>query len=208
VEPPAPERLIKSGLPTEAMVASVLVAKYGWNLPLYRQAKMLAAQGLDLDRSTLAFWVGYAAAELTPLYERLKANLLTSAKLAVDETWVPVLDPGRGKTKTGYFWTMARDNRPWAGADPPAVTYTYAPGRGGEHLEALLATYRGVVQCDGYAPYKNLPADRITIAFLLEPLEARVLQGRRAKRCANRHRSRGADRPDLCCRKGGSRRQR
>src|ERR1700686_4344087 len=95
VEAPAPEHLIKSGLPTEAMVASVLVTKYGWHLPLYRQAKMLAAQGLDLGRSTLAFWVGYAAAELTPLYELLKADLLTSANLAVDETPVPVLDPGR-----------------------------------------------------------------------------------------------------------------
>jgi transposase len=165
VEAPAPEHLIKSGLPTEAMVASVLVAKYGWHLPLYRQAKMLAAQGLDLDRSTLAFWVGYAAAELMPLYERLKATLLTSAKLAVDETPVPVLDPGRGKTKTGYFWAIARDDRPWGGTDPPAVAYTYAPGRGGEHLEKLLANYRGIVQCDGYAPYKKLPAERITVAF-------------------------------------------
>jgi transposase len=166
VEAPAPEHLIKSGLPTEAMVAYVLVAKYGWHLPLYRhQAKMLAAQGLDLDRSTLAFWVGYAAAELMPLYERLKATLLTSAKLAVDETPVPVLDPGRGKTKTGYFWSIARDDRPWGGTDPPAVAYTYAPGRGGEHLEELLANYRGIVQCDGYAPYKKLPAERITVAF-------------------------------------------
>ena len=147
------------------MVASVLVAKYGWHLPLYRQAKMLAAQGLDLDRSTLAFWVGYAAAELVPLYEWLKANLLTSAKLAVDETPVPVLDPGRGQTKTGYFWAIARDDRPWGGTDPPAVVYTYAPGRGGEHLDKLLADYRGIVQCDGYAPYKKLPADRITVAF-------------------------------------------
>ena len=159
------EHLIKSGLPTEAMVASVLVAKYGWHLPLYRQAKMLASQGIELDRSTLAFWVGYAAAELMPLYERLKANLLASAKLAVDETPVPVLDPGRGKTKTGYFWAIARDDRPWGGTDPPAVVYTYAPGRGGEHLEKLLANYRGIVQCDGYAPYKKLPADRITVAF-------------------------------------------
>jgi transposase len=145
-----PEHLIKSGLPTETMVVAVLVAKYGWHLPLYRQAKMLAAQGLDLDRSTLAFWVGYAAAELTPLYERLKANLLISVKLAVDETSVPVLDPGRGQTKTGYFWAIARDDRPWGGRDPPAVVYTYAPGRGGEHLEKLLATYRSIVQCDGY----------------------------------------------------------
>jgi transposase len=165
VQAPAPEHVIKSGIPTEAMVASILVAKYGWHLPLYRQAKMLQSQGIELDRSTLAFWVGYAAAELMPLYELLKQNLLTSAKLAVDETPVPVLDPGRGKTKTGYFWAMARDDRPWGGHDPPAVFYSYAPGRGGEHLENLLGNYRGVVQCDGYAPYKNLPRDRITIAF-------------------------------------------
>ena len=165
VEAPAPEHLIKSGIPTEGMVASVLVAKYGWHLPLYRQAKMLAAQGIDLDRSTLAFWVGYAAAELMPLYERLKENLLASAKLAVDETPVPVLDPGRGKTKKGYFWAMARDDRPFNGTDPPAVVYTYAPGRGGEHLENLLGNYRGIVQCDGYAPYKKLPANRIVVAF-------------------------------------------
>ncbi|MBY0317903.1 MAG: IS66 family transposase [Reyranella sp.] len=162
---PAPEHLIRSGLPTEALVASVVVSKYGWHLPLYRQARMLTTQGIDVDRSTLAFWVGYAAAELTPLYQRLKQTLLGSAKLAVDETPVPVLDPGRGKTKTGYFWTMARDDRPWAGADPPAVVYTYAPGRGGEHLQVLLGSYRGIVQCDGYAPYKKLPADRIALAF-------------------------------------------
>jgi transposase len=162
---PAKEHLIKSGLPTEAMVAAVLVAKYGWHLPLYRQAKMLLSQGIEIDRSTLCFWVGYAAGELMPLYERLKANLLSCAKLAVDETPVPVLDPGRGKTKTGWFWAMARDERPWGGTDPPAVVYTYAPGRGGEHLDKLLASYCGIVQCDGYAPYKKLPQNRITLAF-------------------------------------------
>jgi len=165
VQSPAPEHLIKSGLPTEAMVASVLVAKYGWHLPLYRQEKMLSCQGIEIDRSTLAFWVGYAAAELMPLYERLKGNLLSSARIAVDETPVPVLDPGRGKTKTGYFWSMARDDRPFGGKDPPCVVYTYAPGRGGVHLQNLLAGYRGIVQCDGYAPYKKLPIDRITTAF-------------------------------------------
>jgi transposase len=162
---PAPEHLIKSGVPTEAMVASVVVAKYGWHLPLYRQEKMLLMQGIEIDRSTLAFWVGYAAAELMPLYERLKEQLLTSARLAVDETPVPVLDPGRGRTKTGYFWSMARDGRPFGGKDPPAVAYTYAPGRGGTHLETLLKDYRGIVQCDGYAPYKKLPKERITTAF-------------------------------------------
>src|ERR1700733_4066533 len=161
----APEHLIKSGLPTEAMVASVIVAKYGWHLPLYRQSKMLSMQGIDIDRSTLAFWVGYAAAELAPLYERLKEHLLSSSRLAVDETPVPVLDPGRGRTKTGYFWSMARDDRPFGGTGPPAVAYTYAPGRGAVHLHTLLRDYRGIVQCDGYAPYKQLPDDAITLAF-------------------------------------------
>ena len=165
VQENAPEHLITSGLPTEAMVASVLVAKYGWHLPLYRQAKMLSTQGIDIDRSTLAFWVGYAAAELAPLYERLKEHLLSSSRLAVDETPVPVLDPGRGRTKTGYFWSMARDDRPFGGTDPPAVAYTYAPGRGAVHLHTLLKGYRGIVQCDGYAPYKQLPDDAITLAF-------------------------------------------
>jgi transposase len=165
VQENAAEHLIESGLPTEAMVASVPVAKYGWHVPLYRQEKMLLAQGIEIDRSTLAFWVGYAAAELAPLYERLKENLLTSARLAVDETPVPVLDPGRGRTKTGYFWSMARDDRPFGGTDPPAVAYTYAPGRGGVHLYTLLRDYRGIVQCDGYAPYKKLREDRITLAF-------------------------------------------
>jgi transposase len=165
VQAAAPGHLIQSGLPTEGMVASVLVAKYGWHLPLYRQEKMLAVQGIEIDRSTLAFWVGYAAAELMPLYERLKENLLSSARLAVDETPVPVLDPGRGRTKTGYFWSMARDDRPFGGTDPPAVAYTYAPGRGGVHLHTLLKDYRGIVQCDGYAPYKKLPKEHITLAF-------------------------------------------
>ena len=91
VQASAPERLIKGGLPTEAMVASVLVSKYAWHLPLYRQAQMLAAQGLDIKRSTLAFWVGYDAAELRPVYDRLRELILTSAKIAVDETKAPVV---------------------------------------------------------------------------------------------------------------------
>lgn len=164
VQAEAPEHLIKSGIPTEALVASVLVAKYAWHLPLYRQAKMLSVAGIAIDRSTLAFWVGYAAAELEPVYDTLKRHVLSAPKIAVDETPVPVLDPGRGKTKTGYFWSMARDDRPWCGSNVPAVVYTYAPGRGGEYLDALLADYRGIVQCDGYAPYKNLPPERIMLA--------------------------------------------
>ena len=169
VQAPAPERLIKGGLPTEAMVASVLVAKYAWHLPLYRQAQMLFAQGLDIKRSILAFWVGYAAAELMPVYRRLRELILTSGKIAVDETVAPVLDPGRGRTKKGYFWAIARDDRSWGGSDPPAIAYSYAPGRGAVHGLKLLDGYRGIVQCDGYAAYKTIadkaPGEAITLAF-------------------------------------------
>src|SRR4051794_12673583 len=142
--------------PTEAMVAHVLVARYADHLPLYRQAQMMARQGVEIDRSTLAFWVGYAAAEIAPVVGRLKEIVLASAKLFADETVVPVLDPGRGKTKQGYFWAIARDDRPWGGKDPPAVVYSYAPGRGHAHGRALLGAYRGILQCDGYAAYKKL----------------------------------------------------
>jgi transposase len=152
----APERLIKGGLPTEAMVAQVLVGKYAWYLPLYRQAQMLASQGIEIDRSTLAGWVGYAAAELAPVAERLHQILLSSPKIAVDETPAPVLDPGRGRTKKGYFWAIARDDRPWGGSDPPGVSYTYAPGRGAEQGLKPLAGYRGIIQCDGYSVYKQM----------------------------------------------------
>ncbi len=170
VQAPAPERLIKGGLPTEAMVAYVLVAKYAWHLPLYRQAQMLLCQGIAIERATLAFWVGYAAAELKPLYLRLRELILGSVKIAVDETVAPVLDPGRGRTKKGYFWAIARDDRSWGGTDPPAVAYTYAPGRGAVHALKLLETYRGIVQCDGYAAYKTVAdkaraGDAITLAF-------------------------------------------
>jgi transposase len=169
VQAPAPERLIKGGLPTEAMVAYVLVAKYAWHLPLYRQAQMLLAQGIDIKRAILAFWVGYAAAELKPLYVRLRELILASAKIAIDETVVPVLDPGRGRTKKGYFWAIARDDRPWSGSDPPAVAFSYAPGRGAVHALKLLEHYHGVVQCDGYAAYKNVAdaacGEAITLAF-------------------------------------------
>jgi transposase len=157
VQAPAPERLIRSGLPTEALVAHVLVSKYAWHLPLYRQAQILLAHGIEIERSVLAFWVGYAAAELMPLWRRLREILLGSPLLFVDETRAPVLDPGRGRTKTGYFWSIARDDRAWRGdTGPPAVAYTYAPGRGAEHAMTLLAGYRGVVQCDGYAAYKQV----------------------------------------------------
>ncbi len=131
---------------------------------------MLRSQGIAIERATLAFWVGYAAAELKPLYHRLCEHILGAQKIAVDETVAPVLDPGRGQTKKGYFWAIARDDRPWGGTDPPAVAYRYAPGRGAVHALKLLSGYRGIVQCDGYAAYKNVAdhartGDAITLAF-------------------------------------------
>ena len=153
---PAPPRLIEGGLPTEALVADIVVSKYAWHLPLYRQAQMMAAEGIAIDRSTLAHWVGFAAFELMPVYDRLVAYLKSSSKLFADETRCPVLDPGRGKTKTGYLWALARDDRPWGGTDPPAVAYMYAPGRGGEHALRHLAGFSGTLQVDGYVAYKQL----------------------------------------------------
>ncbi|TIP39120.1 IS66 family transposase, partial [Mesorhizobium sp.] len=162
VQAPAPARLIQAGLPTEATVAHVLVSKYADHLPLYRQSQIMGRQGIDLDRSTLADWVGRAAYELRPVFDGLIADLKRSTKLFMDETRAPVLDPGSRKTKTGYFWALARDDRPWCGGAPPGVAFTYAPGRGGHHAERILQGFTGVLQVDGYAGYNRLIApDRV-----------------------------------------------
>jgi transposase len=166
VQASAPARLIEGGIPTEAMVAHVLVSKYADHLPLYRQAQIYARQGVSLDRSTLADWVGKAAFLLKPVHERLFERLKTSDRLFADETTAPVLDPGRGQTKTGQLFAYARDDRPWGGADPPGVAYLYAPDRKAEHPVRHLAGFVGVLQVDGYAGYKVL-AERnaVQLAF-------------------------------------------
>uniref|UniRef100_UPI00273CF8CE IS66 family transposase n=1 Tax=Roseitalea sp. MMSF_3546 TaxID=3046724 RepID=UPI00273CF8CE len=156
VQAPAPARLIPGGLPTEATIAHVMVSKYADHLPLYRQAQIYSRQGVELDRSTLADWVGRAAFELRPVFDALMADLKGSTKLFMDETRAPVLDPGARKTRTGYFWALARDDRPWGGGAPPGVAFTYAPGRGGEHAERILRGFGGIVQVDGYAGYNRL----------------------------------------------------
>ena len=156
---PAPTHLIEGALPTEGMLAHVLVSKFADHLPLYRQSQIYARSGLDLHRSTLAGWVGKASFHLRPVFECLKAELKTSNHLGLDETTVRVLDPGRGKTKTGYMWTMARDERGWSGPDPPGVVYDYAPSRSGKHGEKLLDGFQGTVQVDGYSGH-NRPAPR------------------------------------------------
>ena len=160
VQVPAPARLVEGGMPTEAAVAQVLVARYADHMPLYRQAQGLARQGIEIGREVLAGWLGTAAFEVRPVVARLREILLGSVRLFADETTMPVLDPGRGKTKTGFAWAIARDDRPWGGTEPPAVVFHYAPGRGAEHARALLEGYKGLLQCDGYAGYKGLAAPK------------------------------------------------
>jgi transposase len=107
------------------------------------------------------------ALEIVPVVRRMREILLASPRPIGDETTMPVLDPGRSKTKKGYAWAIARDDRPWGGADPSAVVLRYAPGRGAKYAKDLLAGYRGVLQCDGYGAYKTLAAasEGITLAF-------------------------------------------
>ena len=152
----APARLIEGGMPTEDLVAHIVVSKYADHLPLYRQAQIYSRQGIDLDRSTLGDWVGRAAFELRPVFDALITDLKQSGKLFMDETRAPVLDPGKRKTKTGYFWALARDDRSWDGNGPPGVAFTYAPGRSGKYAEQILQGFSGILQVDGYAGYNRL----------------------------------------------------
>ncbi len=160
VQAPAPDRPIDGGMATEALVAHIVVAKFCDHLPLYRQAGMLARQGVTLDRSTLANWVGRACWWLTPLYDLVLSTVLSSPKLFADDTTLPVLDPGRGRTKTGRLWCYAVDDRPWCGPAHPAAAYVYSEDRRGERPAGHLAGFRGVLQVDGYAGFKRLAGDR------------------------------------------------
>nr|WP_323776244.1 transposase [Amylibacter sp.] len=123
---------------------------------LYRQSQIYARRGVDIDRSTLAFWVGKATHELKPVHDALLAHLKTPSKLFMDETPAPVLDAGRGKTKKGYFWKLARDDRAWHGPEPPGVAFTYAPGRSGKYASEILQSFEGILQVDGYAGYNRV----------------------------------------------------
>jgi len=169
VQAPAPERPITGGMATEATLAHVLIAKYCDHLPLYRQALIYDRQGVPLDRATLADWVGRACWWLKPLHQCLFTTVLASTKIFADDTPIPVLDPGRGKTKTGRFWAYGHDDRPWQGTRPPAVVYLYSDNRKGEHPLEHLAGFKGVLQVDGYASYKTFANSRadasVTLAY-------------------------------------------
>ncbi|WP_245284971.1 IS66 family transposase, partial [Bradyrhizobium sp. th.b2] len=153
---PAPERPVAKGLATPALLAHVLVSKYCDHLPLYRQSQIFARQGVEIDRSTLANWVGGACWWLDSLQKRLAEHVFASQKLFADDTPIPVLDPGRGRTKTGRLWVYARDDRPWNGPDPPAAVYLYSPDRKAERPASHLARFSGIVQVDGYPGFDRL----------------------------------------------------
>jgi transposase len=158
VQAPAPGRPIARGVAGAGLLAHVLVAKYADHLPLYRQAQIYAREGVALERSTLADWVGQAAVLLDPLVQALGRHVLAGVTVYGDDTPVPVLEPGRGKTRTGRLWTYVRDERPWAGGAPPAVLFRYAPDRKGEHPRAHLKRFTGVLHADGYAGFEGLYA--------------------------------------------------
>lgn len=157
---PARARVMNGGMATTALVAHVVVAKFGWHLPLYRQAQMLAGAGLNIDRGTLGGWVTRAAWWLKPLHERLLGFIRAQPRVFCDETPLPRLDPGRGRTKVCQLWAQAIDDRPWKGPAPPAVGYVFTEGRGTDELEAQLGRFGGVLQVDGYGAYKSLAKRR------------------------------------------------
>jgi transposase len=156
VQAPAPERPIDGGMATEALVAHVLINKYCDHLPLYRQAQIFARQGVNLDRSTLCNWVGRACWWLAPLHELILSTVLASPKVFADDTTLPVLNPGQGRTKTGRLWCYAVDNRPWCGPGHPAAAYVYSEDRKGEHPATHLQGFKGLLQVDGYAGFGRL----------------------------------------------------
>jgi transposase len=156
VQAEAPSRPIARGIAGPGLLAHVLVSKYCDHLPLYRQSEIYAREGVELERSTLAGWVGGTSALLAPLMEALRRHVLSATKLHADDTPVPVLAPGNGKTKTGRLWTYVRDDRPAGDATPAAVWFAYTPDRKGEHPQAHLSKFTGTLQADGYAGFERV----------------------------------------------------
>lgn len=157
VQAHAPEHVVPGGLPTERLIAQVIVSKFGDHLPFYRQAEIYARQGIQLDRATLGNWVGRACFHLQPIADHMRKHLAAADRIFMDETTAPVLDPGRRRTKKGFFWAIASDDRGYGGGSPPIVLFRYAPGRSGAFAETFLQGFRGqFLQCDGYDGYEQL----------------------------------------------------
>jgi transposase len=155
-QPPAPSHPIARGRAGPWLLAHVLFAKYGLHLPLNRQSKTYAREGIDLDVSTLADWVGAAAATLMPLVLLIRAYVFAAERIHADETTVPV--QAKGKCRTGRLWTYVRDDQPFGGHDPPAAAFFYSPDRSGKHPEEHLASYAGLMQADAYSGFNRLYA--------------------------------------------------
>jgi transposase len=153
-QPPAPSHPIARGRAGPGLLAHILFAKYSLHLPLNRQSTTYAREGIELDVSTLADWVGAAAATLMPLVEAIQAHVFAAERIHADDTTVPVL--AKGKTRTGRLWTYVRDDRPFAGPGPPAAAFFYSRDRGGEHPEQHLARFAGLMQADAYAGFSRL----------------------------------------------------
>ena len=156
VQSPMPSLPIERGRPGAGLLAHVLVAKYADHLPLYRQSGIYAREGVELERSTLADWVGRCVALLDPLIEALRKDVLSSTALHGDDTPVPVLAPGLGKTKTGRLWTYVRDGRSYGSDQPPAAVFFYSPDRKGEHPQSHLKNFKGILHADGYAGFNAI----------------------------------------------------
>jgi transposase len=159
MQAPLPSLPIERGRPGPGLLAHVAVSKYADGLPLYRQSEIYARQDVDIDRSTMADWIGRTAALLSPLTEAIGRHVCAGPVLHADDTTVPVLEPGRGQTRTGRLWVVVRDERPFAGTAPPAAYYRYSPDRRGEHAVALLGSCRGLLHADGYAGFNALFVD-------------------------------------------------
>lgn len=157
VQAKAPAHLLEGSWPTEALLAQIAVSKHSEHMPLNRQAVVMARHGVPIDRSVLADWMGRTGALIAPVVDHMARCLMAeSTRLYVDETTAPVLDPGRGKTKTGYLWAVLRDDRGWNGPAPPGVVFHYRPGRKGEYADEILTGFDGTIQVDAYGGYTHL----------------------------------------------------
>lgn len=161
VEALAPSRPIERGLAGPGLLAHVIVSKFADHLPLYRQSEIYARQGVEISRSTLAGWVGASSDLLAPLVDAIQKHVLAGHKLHADDTPIPVLSPGNGKTKTGRLWTYVRDDRPAGAETAPAVWFAYSEDRKGEHPRTHLKDFKGALQADAYAGFHHLYGDHI-----------------------------------------------
>lgn len=163
VQARAPAHLLEGSWPSEALLAEIAVSKHSEHMPLNRQAEVMARHGVPIDRTVLADWMGRTGAAIAPVVDHMAKRLLwESTRLYVDETTAPVLDPGRGKTKTGYLWAVLRDDRGWNGSAPPGVVFHYRPGRKGEYAAEILDGFNGTIQVDAYGGYSHLATlDRV-----------------------------------------------